>query len=257
MDHYTEPPLKEPIPNPTDEAPWCAIGQTRMTDGKGNWFVGTGALFAGQLVLTAAHVVHGKTSGSITFAAKPGDSTNGKRTAPITGVAIPEAYAQGTQWGWDIAVAVLAASYEPGPKFQFDPKGQGDYRAQALTQVRHARAGGAIWLGGYPAEKVSLAPTEHPEVKVGWMYGTSGLPTDYNLSVNQLTYEFDTRGGESGSPLFYPGLRYQVIAVHTNFDVVHGKLVGQGTLLTDAVVTWIGRAIEALKQKPKGYLVVR
>ena len=88
------------------------------------------------------------------------------------------------------------------------------------------------------------------------MHGTPGHPTGQDVSKNLLTYAFDTRGGESGSPTFHASLRWQVIAVHTNFDVVDGKLVGQGTLLTDDVMAWIGRGIQVLKQNPKAYHVI-
>ena len=254
--HYAEPPLKEPIQDPASEAPWCAIGRMRMTDGKGNWFLGTGALFTNQFVLTAAHVLEGMTAGTIAFACTPTDpSGNAKRTVQISGIAVPAAYPNSP--GSDIGVAVLAATYKPGPGFQFNVQGQGNDRAQALNEVKRGKSGSGIWLGGYPAQKVSLAPTEHPDANVGRMYGTSGQPSACDLAKNQLSYAFDTRGGESGSPLFYSNLRNQVITVHTNFDVVDGKLVGQGTLLTDVVTAWIGRALQTLSQAPKKYHVVQ
>jgi hypothetical protein len=172
----------------------------------------------------------------------------------VVGYALPQKFGQ---QGWDIAVALLQRDYTPGPRFQFTLQGQGTDRAQALAEVKKGRGASSIWLGGYPAQQVSLAPTEHPDVNVGSMYGTSGQPTCCDFSGNQLSYAFDTRGGESGSPLFFHGLRNQVVAVHTNFNVVDARLMGQGTLLTVAVLEWIARAVKTLQTQPNGaYTVV-
>src|SRR5262249_9064172 len=99
MINYSAPPEKEQIHQPADQMPYWAIGRMLMTDGT-HWFVGTGSLIQPQYVLTAAHVVHGKTAGTITFAYDVNDNNgNPGRTVQIARAAIPTKYGQ---QGWDI-----------------------------------------------------------------------------------------------------------------------------------------------------------
>ena len=111
--------------------------------------------------ITAAHVLNGKTAGTITFANTLDDvSGNAKRAIQIAGVAIPKAYSNAQ--GWDVGLAVLSAAYKPGPGFQFNLEGQGTDRASALNELKKGKSGSNVWLGGYPAQKLSLQPSSIP-----------------------------------------------------------------------------------------------
>jgi len=236
--NYSTPPEKEKIIDPSSQFPCWAIGRMVMTSGPAAW-VGTGSLFHPEHVLTAAHVLHGKTAGTITFAYDVGDAPgNAKRTVAILAGAVPQSY-PGTP-GWDIGVARLAGAYTAPHNALFNLDGQGNDRAQGLDLVRGRQP---ITLCGYPGAG-PVTPSEHPPVALGHMYAKEGPPSACDFSKNNVQYRFDTRGGESGSPMFNrPNGRYQVVGVHTNWGVADSKQVGEGTLITDLVLAWIKRAV--------------
>jgi V8-like Glu-specific endopeptidase len=96
-----------------------------------------------------------------------------------------------------------------------------------------------------------VTTSEHPAVPLGHQYAKTGPVFDCDFSSNKILYKFDTRGGESGSPLMVQANgRIQLIGVHTNWDVLDAKQVGQGTLLTDSVLGWVEQAINQLETVP-------
>lgn len=240
--HYSIPPAKELIIDPSNQFPSWAIGRMVMTNGPAAW-VGTGSLIHTELIITAAHVVAGKTAGTISFGYDVDDIPgSNQRTRQIAAAAVPQLYGQ--QPGWDIAVARLATPYNPPQGAMFSVTGQGNDRATALHAVKPNQP---IAIYGYPGAG-PVTPTEHAPVELGHMYAKEGPLFACDFSVNKVQYRFDTRGGESGSPLFNrPNGRCQIVGVHTNWEVADAKQVGGGTLITDQVLAWIGRAINNLQ----------
>lgn len=247
---YGPPPYKEPIQQPMDQEPFCAIGRMRMSDGT-HWYAGTGSLITKRYIITAAHVLANKTGGMISFGFELGDNGNGARTVNIARAAIPAAYPAAP--GSDIGVAQLAGDYNGTFGFLFNLDGQGNDRKGALTSVTQK---GSITIAGYPAAG-PVSPDMHPDVVLDHQYAKTGPVADYHLGNHSVSYQFDTRGGESGSPLFaMPSGRCQLIGVHTGWDVKNDRQVGEGTLLTDEKLRWVKQAIHQLETAHGGPFVL-
>jgi V8-like Glu-specific endopeptidase len=240
--HYRKPPEKERISNQMakGEAPYTAIAFIEMLDAGGMGWVGSGSLIAPQFVLTAAHVLAGKVSGQVTFAYDMDVQDNAQRRVVITAACIPATY-PGTA-GWDIGVARLAKVYNGTSGFHFNLDGQGTDRSQALDLVKTKK--GMMTLAGYPGAVTSLLPTEFPQIGIGHLYGKSGGVFDYHFEKNRLAYQFDTRGGESGSPVYVHALRDQQVGVHTHWE--SDETTGVATLITSDVLAWVKRAVQNL-----------
>src|SRR5262249_26893472 len=152
---YGALPEKEQIHQPSNEAPFAAIGRMLMTDGI-HQYLGTGSLVRPTYVLTAGHVLHNKTGGTISFGYDRRDIPGSNaRTVALHSAAIPAAY--GTA-GWDIGVARLGTSYTRALGFLFDLKGQGSDRWSALNTVRGRQN---MMISGYPGAG-PVTPSEHP-----------------------------------------------------------------------------------------------
>ena len=233
--HYSSPPQKELIANElAKDAPFSAIAFIEMIDAGNQGWVGSGSLISAEYVLTAAHVLRGKVAGRASFAYDVNVADNAKRQVAIGAACIPAKYL--AQPGWDIGVARLAAPYNGTSKFFFERPTQG-VTAQAKTPVT---------MAGYPGVVQSVSPSEHPQVAIGHLYGKGGTVYGQDVSKNLLQYRFDTRGGESGAPLYVTGAHWQQVAVHTNWAVVDDQQTGQGTLLTSPVLAWVRGAVQAL-----------
>ena len=179
--HYIDPPLKEPISKPADEAPWCAIGRTRMTDGKGSWYLGTGALFGDQAgAPAAAHVLNGKTAGTIT------SRTRLTMYRAIAKRAIQDRWRSDTEgilkcsgmgcWSGGAQCRLQ----KPGPD-SVRSGGPGTDRASALNELKKGKSGSNVWLGGYPAQKLSLQPSSIPTSTSGRCTARPVSPTGQDV----------------------------------------------------------------------------
>ena len=235
---------RERVHLPAQAAPHCAIGRILVTNGR-DWFVGTGALVRPRYVITAAHVLANATGGTITFGYDDGDTTgNAKRTVSLHRAAIPAAYPR--QPGTDVGIAQLASEHRRPYGFHFNLRGRGRVREGALADLK----GKHVTLAGYPGSGPA-SPAERMPAPLGHQYDKTGPVYECDSSRHAIQYRFDTRGGESGSPLMIQTSgRLRLIGVHTSWTVAYDRQIGEGTLLTAAVRNWLEQAIYSLETMP-------
>lgn len=179
--------------------PWRAICGLRIRAANGQNFIGTGWMVSPRTVITAGHCVFLHDAGGwarsievipgLNGAARPFGSHVGTQLRSVTG------WTSSKNREFDYGAIILPPNNRPGAQtgtFGFAVRDEAFLRAAALN------------LSGYPGDKGGLTQ---------WFHAQRAK----SLSARVITYEIDTAGGQSGSPVWVlqNGQRYAV-GIHTN-----------------------------------------
>jgi len=179
--------------------PWSAICALRITAANGSRFIGTGWMISPRTVVTAGHCVYlheeGGWAQSITVipgcddASEPYGSHLGTDLRSVTG------WTSSKNREYDYGVIILPPSTRPGAT-------TGTFGFATRTDAFLLNA--ALNLSGYPGDKGG---------RQQWFMAQRPK----SVSERVITYDIDTMGGQSGSPVWVleNGQRYGVV-VHTN-----------------------------------------
>lgn len=180
--------------------PWRAICALRIQAANGQRFIGTGWMVSPRTVITAGHCVFLHDAGGwarsievipgMNDAARPFGSHVGTSLRSVTG------WTQSKNREHDYGAIILPANNRPGAQtgtFGFAVRDDAFLRAASLN------------LSGYPGDRGGGAQQ--------WFHAQRTK----SVSSRVITYEIDTAGGQSGSPVWIlqNGQRYAV-GVHTN-----------------------------------------
>ncbi|MBW8851355.1 MAG: N-acetylmuramoyl-L-alanine amidase [Xanthomonadales bacterium] len=220
----------------TTVMPHSAICQVRFPQGSGDTNAGTAFFIGPRLILTAAHVLYGQ-SEVILVPGKNGDGT-GSANEPFGRFRVTSAnwtlhpsYRGGRNHDFDLAViCVPAANAAPAGRY-FDI-------VEELTQSRPE----GVVVTGYAAWWTATTPIEqyvNDNIDPNKQHMMGGyireLPTD-----DTFTYDLQTLGGTSGSPVYWieqgATPRAHLVGVHVDeFDAT----TNLGCRLTPAKIAWI------------------
>lgn len=185
--------------NPTTSYPWRAICALRIRSKTGKNFVGTGWLISARTVITAGHCVYMQNEGGWAESIEVIPAMNGNLRPYGSGFAA--SFRSTTGWtnsanrDFDYGAIILGGNYRPGDTagfFGFATRNDSDLQNFTLN------------LSGYPADKGAAQQ---------WFMARKPSA----VSGRVITYQIDTFGGQSGSPVWFlqNGNRY-AIGIHTN-----------------------------------------
>src|SRR5436190_608793 len=212
--------------------PWTCIGRIFVWNdfSKPNWsWYGSGVLIGGRVVLTAGHMVPwGSSNWAMQFipAYYDGGSTLG--AGVLSWVSDCHGYNTGnTVSAWDMAVCRL-----------YTPLGN-TYGYFGTKAYSSSWEGGNYWtLAGYPA---AVAGGNRPSRQMWWPV----LDDDTDGSADELEYQADATGGNSGGPAFgfWSGQPY-AIATHSGGEkisfiwTIEDNNIGAGGGALNSLVGW-------------------
>ena len=185
--------------SPTTSYPWRAICALRIRTKTGKNYVGTGWLISPRTVITAGHCVYMHDEGGWAQSIEVIPAMNGALRPYGSGVSAT--FRSVTGWtndrnrDFDYGAIILPSAYRPGSTVgTFGFATRNDSTIMSLT----------LNLSGYPADKG--ADTQ-------WFMSRKPKA----VSARVITYDIDTMGGQSGSPVWFlqDGNRY-AIGIHTN-----------------------------------------
>lgn len=185
--------------NPTTSYPWRAICALRIRSKTGKNFVGTGWLISARTVITAGHCVYMHNEGGWAESIEVIPAMNGSLKPYGSGLAATfrtsSGWANDRNRDYDYGAIILKSDYRPGDivgSFGFATRNDNDIKNFTLN------------LSGYPADKGAAEQ---------WFMARK--PSAVSDSV--ITYQIDTFGGQSGSPVWFlqSNNRY-AIGIHTN-----------------------------------------
>lgn len=212
--------------------PWRCICSLLITSSTGAQYIGTGWLVAPRLLLTAGHCVYMSDEGGWVTQIEviPGrDATNRPFGSAIaTDFRSVSGWTRDTDSDYDYGAIILPTGHRFG-----DQLGWFGYACRTDDYLRNV----TLNLSGYPGDG-GKAPNQVD----GTQWFASRTVKD--VLERQITYEIDTYGGQSGSPVWEmatDGSRYGV-AVHTwGTPVSNGgtRITGE---LFDNIVRWAGEA---------------
>jgi V8-like Glu-specific endopeptidase len=215
-----------------DQYPWRCICSLLITAQSGTQYIGTGWLVAPRVVLTAGHCVYMADEGGWVTQIEVMPGRNG--TQRPNGSAVSRDVRSVTGWTQDNnSDCDYGAILLPADKRYGDQLGWFGYAARDDDYLRSV----TLNLSGYPGDG-GKAPNQEDGTQ--W-YMSRGVK---DVMAAQLTYEIDTYGGQSGSPVWEmtaSGDRYG-LGIHT-----WGTSVSNGaTRITrdvfDNIVQWAGEA---------------
>jgi len=179
--------------------PWRAICALRITAANGRQYIGTGFFVSPRTVITAGHCVYMHNEGGwarsievipgMNDAARPFGSAVSRTLRSVSG------WTQSRNREFDYGAIILPANARLGDRtgfFGFAVRNDAALRTAALN------------LSGYPGDKGGAQQ---------WFMAQRAKA----LSARVITYDIDTMGGQSGSPVWVMegGARYAV-GIHTN-----------------------------------------
>ncbi len=217
--------------------------------------LGTGTLIGPRTVLTAGHVIAGKSSGSIRVI--PGRHGN---DAPLFGTAnslrlkLPDDFASSTGTDYGLVILDKEIGKDVGfwgvnyQRWSWDPRGTSILKG-ALPFLP---GGFKVNLAGFPRDlpkdKPNPAPCEARASGARFMYRVydTTVRRFKNTPPGLLEYKNDTCPGMSGSPLWIKRSRWKggrvMIAIHIRADVsVTPGLANAGVLIDDRVRGFISK----------------
>ncbi|WP_270936755.1 trypsin-like serine peptidase [Falsiroseomonas oryzae] len=181
----------------TSQQPWRRICHLSIMTKTGASFLGTGFFIGPRTIATAGHCVYIKNHGGWAkqIVVTPGRNGSNKPFQSVTAVQFRSVK------GWlagkrdcDYGAIILPRSFN-NPTF-----GAFGFDAWSDSQLRGAK----LNLAGYPGDKPPGTMWYHGRVATG-------------LSQRVITYDIDTAGGQSGSPVWVKkGDSRIVVGVHTN-----------------------------------------
>lgn len=199
----------------TTVPPWNGICQLNITSRTGQRFTGTGWLIAPRTIITAGHCVYlhgaGGWAASIEVSAgRNGTSFPFGRIRSTTFRALT-AWTRDRNRNYDYGCIILPSAPRMSGRlpfcFNFAALGDAAIRARALN------------LSGYPGDKGGTTQ---------WFHARGAK----SLTPHTITYDIDTAGGQSGSPVWQlaNGVR-TAVGIHTNGS----PLGNSATRITPAV----------------------
>lgn len=183
----------------TTAYPWRAICALRITAANGKRFIGTGWLVSARTVITAGHCIYMHNEGGWVRSVEviPGLNDSAQPYGRFTGTALRSVtgWTSGKKREHDYGAIILPANARPGATvgtFGFATRSDSFLKAAALN------------LSGYPGDKGGNQQ---------WFMAQKPK----SVSSRVITYNIDTMGGQSGSPVWIlqNGTRYAV-GIHTN-----------------------------------------
>jgi glutamyl endopeptidase len=179
--------------------PWRAICALRITAQDGSRYIGTGWMISPRTVITAGHCVYMHNNGgwarsievipALNDASRPYGSATSSVLRSVTG------WTNSRNREFDYGAIILPANSRLG-----DATGYFGYATRNDDFLRAS----ALNLSGYPGDKGG-----------NQQWYMAQRPS--NVAAKVITYQIDTMGGQSGSPvwIFQDGNRYAV-GIHTN-----------------------------------------
>lgn len=185
--------------NPTTTYPWRAICGLRIRAANGASYIGTGWMISPRTVITAGHCVFLHDAGgwarsvevipALNDGSRPYASHTSTTLRSVTG------WTQGKNRQYDYGAIILPPNSRPGAQ-----TGTFGFAVRDDNFLRNAM----LNLSGYPGDKGGSQQ---------WFHALRSK----SASSRVITYDIDTMGGQSGSPVWVlqNGQRYAV-GIHTN-----------------------------------------
>ncbi len=185
--------------NATTKYPWRAICSLRMKSKTGKNYIGTGWFVSPRTIITAGHCIyfHNEGGWAQEITVMPGRNGN---SLPY-GSCVARSFRSVTGWtrdkgrNFDYGAIILPANCRLGAR-----TGYFGYAYMSDNSLKNKY----LNLSGYPGDKPSGTQWFHSRRVKG-------------VTDRTITYEIDTAGGQSGSPVWYinNGNRYAA-GIHTN-----------------------------------------
>lgn len=182
----------------TNIVPWKRICHLRIRAANGQYFLGTGFFIGPRTIATAGHCVYLRDNGGWASQIQVTPGRNGSSqpfgSVSATSFRSVRGWVIGRKRICDYGVIMLPSDFrQPGI-------GAFGFAAHTDAMIRGSR----LNLAGYPGDKAAGTM---------WYHGRAAK----SISSNVITYDVDTGGGQSGSPVWQlrAGTR-TVVGIHTN-----------------------------------------
>ncbi len=192
----------------TTATPWSGICHLSITARNGQRFLGTGWLIAPRCIITAGHCVHIRSAGGW---ASHVDVTAGRNgaTAPFGTIrsarlsALPR-WVSHQDRNFDCGCIILPRPFR-------SPSGATPFNFRYAAKSDAAIRARALNIAGYPGD---LPRTPPPATGTTMWFHARGAKA---VSPTVITYDIDTAGGQSGSPVWHLESNVRTaVGIHTN-----------------------------------------